>query len=248
MAQRVAVVTGAGRGIGRDYAKGLAEDGMAIVCADIAMDGAKETVELIRQAGGTAEAAPVDVSDPASAADLAGFIRSRFGRLDVLVNNAAMFMGNKPTTGMTVEIDYWRQMFRVNLDGPLIMTQALAPLMLENGWGRIVNQTSTAAYAYSGDPYGVSKGALISLTLGLSGELAPKGVTVNAIAPGPIPTDALLSVVDQARLDTIAKASAIPRLGTTADLLHALRYLVSENASWVTGQTLLVDGGWIKRY
>jgi len=166
----------------------------------------------------------------------------------VLVNNAAMFMGNKPTTGMTVEIDYWRRMFRVNLDGPLIMTQALAPLMLENGWGRIVNQSSTAAYTYSGDPYAVTKGALIALTLGFSAELAPKGVTVNAIAPGPIPTDALLSVVDQSRLDTIAKASSIPRLGATADLMHALRYLVSENASWVTGQTLLVDGGWIKRY
>jgi len=248
MAQRIAVVTGAGRGIGRDYAKGLAEDGLAVVCADIAIEGAEETAALIRQAGGTAEAAHVDVTEPASAADLAGVIKRRFGRLDVLVNNAAMFMGNKVSTGMTVDIDYWRRMFRVNLDGPLIMTQALAPMMIENGWGRVVNQTSTAAYSYTGDPYGVSKGALISLTLGLSAELAPQGVTVNAIAPGPIPTDALMSVVTQARLDSIAQNSPIARLGSTADLLHALRYLVSENASWVTGQTLLVDGGWIKRY
>ena len=248
MVQRVAVVTGGGRGIGRDYARALAEDGMAVVCADILPDGARETVEMIRAAGGTAEAAVVDVTEPASAADLATFIRDRFGRCDVLVNNAAMFMGNKRSTGMTVEIDYWRRMFRVNLDGPLIMTQALAPMMIENGWGRIVNQASTAAYMYSGDPYGVSKGAVITLTLGLSAELAPKGVTVNAIAPGPIPTEALMSVVNDAILDNLKQATPVSRLGTTADLVHGLRYLVSEGASWITGQTLVIDGGWAKRY
>ncbi len=248
MAQRVAVVTGGGRGIGRDYAKALAEDGMVVVCADILSDGARETVDMIRAAGGSAEAATVDVTEPASASELAALLKKRFGRCDVLVNNAAMFMGNKRSTGMTVEIEYWRRMFRVNLDGPLIMTQALAPLMIENGWGRIVNQASTAAYMYSGDPYGVSKGAVITLTLGLSVELAPKGVTVNAIAPGPIPTEALLSVVDEARLDGLKQATPVSRLGTTADLIHGLRYLVSENAGWITGQTLVIDGGWAKRY
>ncbi len=248
MIQRVAVVTGGGRGIGRDYARALAEDGMAVVCADIMPDGAHETAKMIREAGGTGEAAVVDVTDPASAAALAGFLKDRFGRCDVLVNNAAMFMGNKRSTGMTVEIEYWRRMFRVNLDGPLIMTQALAPMMIENGWGRIVNQASTAAYMYSGDPYGVSKGAVITLTLGLSAELAPKGVTVNAIAPGPIPTDALLSVVNDAILDTLKQATPVSRLGTSADLVHGLRYLVSDNASWITGQTLVIDGGWAKRY
>jgi NAD(P)-dependent dehydrogenase (short-subunit alcohol dehydrogenase family) len=248
MPKRVAIVTGAAQGIGADYAKGLAADGMAVVVADINRERAAASAQAIRDAGGDAVEAYVDVTEPASAADLARFVRDRFGKLDILVNNAAMFTGNKSTTGMQVDLDYWRRMFRVNLDGVLIMTQALAPLMIENGWGRIVNQTSTAAYSYSGDPYGVSKAALIALTLGFSNELAPQGVTVNAIAPGPIPTDALLGVASKEVLDRIAASSPVSRLGTTDDLLHGLRYLVSENASWVTGQTLLIDGGWIKRF
>jgi NAD(P)-dependent dehydrogenase (short-subunit alcohol dehydrogenase family) len=248
MTKRVAIVTGAAQGIGADYARGLAADGMAVVVADIKTDAARATAEAIRAAGGEAVEAHVDITEPSSAADLAGFVRNRFGRLDVLVNNAAMFEGNQQTTAMEVKLDYWRRMFQVNVDGALIMIQALAPLMIENGWGRIVNQSSTAAYMFGGDPYGITKAALITLTLGLASELGPKGVTVNAIAPGPIPTAALLGVAPQAVLDRIAESSAIARLGTTDDLLHALRYLVSENASWVTGQTLCVDGGWIKRF
>jgi NAD(P)-dependent dehydrogenase (short-subunit alcohol dehydrogenase family) len=248
MTQRVAIVTGSAQGIGRDYARGLAADGMAVVVADIKADAAKETVEIIKAAGGKAVDAQVDITDPASAAELAAFVRRAFGRLDVLVNNAAMFEGNTYTTALAVDLDYWRRMFRVNLDGVLIMCQALAPLMVENGYGRIVNQSSTAAYMGGGDPYGISKAAVIALTLGLAKELGPKGVTVNAIAPGPVPTAALLSVAPKESLDRIAATSAIARLGTTDDMLHALRYLVSENASWVTGQTIIVDGGCIKRF
>jgi NAD(P)-dependent dehydrogenase (short-subunit alcohol dehydrogenase family) len=248
MTQRVAIVTGSAQGIGRDYARGLAADGMAVVVADIKADAAKETVEIIKAAGGQAVDAHVDITDPASAGELAAFVRRAFGRLDVLVNNAAMFEGMTFTTALAVDLDYWRRMFRVNLDGVLIMCQALAPLMVENGYGRIVNQSSTAAYMGGGDPYGISKAAVIALTLGLAKELGPKGVTVNAIAPGPVPTAALLSAAPKESLDRIAATSAIARLGTTDDMLHALRYLVSENASWVTGQTIIVDGGCIKRF
>jgi NAD(P)-dependent dehydrogenase (short-subunit alcohol dehydrogenase family) len=130
----------------------------------------------------------------------------------------------------------------------LIVTQALAPLIAASGGGRIVNQSSTAAYMGGGDPYSVCKAAVTALTMGLAGELAAKGITVNAIAPGPVPTEAMKGVVPDATLERIAQSTPIARLGTPDDMLNALRFLVSEQSSWVTGQTIIVDGGMVRRF
>jgi len=244
---RIAVVTGAAQGIGRDYALALAEDGAAVVVADIKTDGAGSTVELIERAGGTAMAVAVDVSDPQSTAAMAEAVRQRFGAAHILVNNAAIYESYKSTPLLGTDVGYWRQVMAVNLEGPLLCAQALAPLMIEAGWGRIVNQSSVAAYMGRGNLYAISKLALIGLTQGLARELGQHGITVNAIAPGTILTAATEAVVAPALIDELRSRSAIPRKAGPGELVGTLRYLVGDGAEWVTGQTILVDGGTIAR-
>jgi len=247
MQQKVAVVTGSAQGIGRDYALALASDGMAVVVADIKIEGARDTAQTITAAGGRALAVKVDVSDPESAAAMAEAVRKEFGTVHVLVNNAALFQGLKILSPLTTELAYWRKVMSINLDGVLVVTQALAPLMKGNGWGRIVNQSSTAAYLGRGDAYAVSKLGVIGLTQGLATELGEYGITVNAIAPGPTSTEALREVVPDSMVEGLVSRMAIKRLGQTSDMVGALRFLVSDAASWMSGQTLVVDGGQQKR-
>jgi NAD(P)-dependent dehydrogenase (short-subunit alcohol dehydrogenase family) len=147
---------------------------------------------------------------------------------------------------LEVDLDYWRRMFSVNVDGALLMVQAFAPLMIEAGWGRIVNQTSVAAYGASG-AYSATKLALISLTMSQAVELGPHGITVNAIAPGPILTEATLVTVPQERLDRMQAGMPIKRQAQPSDLLSALRFLCSEDSGWVTAETVVVDGGITRR-
>ncbi len=244
---RVAIVTGAAQGIGRVYAESLAKDGAKVVCADLNTDGANETVGLIEKAGGTAVALEVDVSDISSARRLADQVKSEFGGADVLVNNAAIYAGMKMDPQMDVDIEYWRKFMSVNLDGALIMTQAIAPLMIDKGWGRIVNQTSIAAYTGYGGAYSVSKLGTIAITQGFARELGPHGITVNAIAPGIIFTEATLGVVPKENQEGIVAMTPIQKKAQPDDLVAALLFFVSEGASWTTGQTLIVDGGFQSR-
>jgi 3-oxoacyl-[acyl-carrier protein] reductase len=244
----VAVVTGAASGIGRGYAEALAADGHAIVAADVNDEGALDTVELIRRAGGSAEALHTDIADPTSCASAADFLRKRFGRLDILVNNAAFFRGLKLGKAIDADLGYWRKLFQVNVEGTLALTQALRPLMRDSGGGRIVNQTSSGAYMGGSDPYSICKATVAMLTVGLAGDLGPEGITVNAIAPGPVPTEAMRGHVTDDMLDWILSRTPVARVGTIADMVNALRFLVSPESSWVTGQTIVVDGGLIKRF
>jgi NAD(P)-dependent dehydrogenase (short-subunit alcohol dehydrogenase family) len=242
LAGRVAVITGAAQGIGRAYALALAESGAVVVAADLNGDGAEETASLVRAAGGDAKSVVVDVSDQSSTRSLADAVREHFGAAHILVNNAAIYHSMRLDPQMTVDIDYWRTVFSVNLDGALLVTQAIAPLMIEAGWGRIVMQTSTAAYG-NGGAYGTSKLALISLTRGFARELGGKGITVNAIAPGPILTEATQVTVPQDRVDALVATAAIKRPGQVEDLIGTLLYLCSDMSAWVTAQTLVIDGG-----
>jgi 3-oxoacyl-[acyl-carrier protein] reductase len=243
---RVAVVTGAAQGIGREYAAALAEDGATVVAADLNLEGAEETAALIAKDGGTAVAKQVDVSDGASTLALAASVRDELGGAHIVINNAAIYHSMRLDPVLQVDIEYWRRMFSVNVDGALLMVQAFAPLLIEAGWGRVVNQTSVAAYGTAG-AYSATKLALISLTLSQAAELGPHGITVNAIAPGPILTEATQVTVPQARLDGMQAGMPIKRDAQPADLLGALRFLCSDSAAWVTGQTLAVDGGLIRR-
>lgn len=243
---RVAVVTGGAQGIGRAYCDALAADGAAVAVVDLNLEGATETAERIARAGGTAVALHVDVSEQESTRALAAAVAERLGPATILVNNAAIYHSMRMDPVTEVEPDYWRRVFAVNVDGALLTVQAFAPQMIAAGWGRVVNQTSVAAYGAAG-VYSVTKLALISLTQCQAMELGRHGITVNAIAPGPIDTEATQVVVGEERTQGMLARAAIPQLHGPEVLVGTLRHLVSDGAAWVTGQTLLVDGGITRR-
>ena len=241
--QHVAVVTGAAQGIGRAYARALAEDGATVVAADINVEGAEETAALIEKDGGKALGVHLDVSDQASCQGLAERLEAEVGGVHILVNNAAIYHQMRFDRAMEVPFDYWHKVLGVNLDGPLLMMQAMGPLMIEAGWGRIVNQSSMAAFTGGNAPYCASKLALLSLTVEFARELGPHGITVNAIAPGGIENQSTKETVPPGTIERIVSMQAIPRAGTEDDLLGALRFLCSDESAWFTGQVMLVDGG-----
>jgi 3-oxoacyl-[acyl-carrier protein] reductase len=240
---KVAIVTGAGRGIGLAYARGLAADGAAVAIADIDMALAESATKQLHAEGHDVMAVAVDVSNKASTLEMAEHVRKRFGAAQILVNNAAMYHSIRTDSQMTVDIDYWRKIFSVNLDGALLCTQAVAPGMIQAGWGRVINQNSAAVYRARGGHYGCSKAALLALTQGFARELGPHGITVNAIAPGMINTEATMLKISEAQSRFWQAESAIKKQGEPDDLVGTLRFLASDDAAFLTGQTLLVDGG-----
>jgi NAD(P)-dependent dehydrogenase (short-subunit alcohol dehydrogenase family) len=242
---KVAIVTGAGQGIGEAYARALAGAGASVVVADLATDRGERVAKEITADGGRALAHAVDVADPASADALVADVLAEWGRIDHLVNNAAIYHGMQIESLMKVDLDYYRRFFAVNLDGALVMTRAAHTALAAQG-GAIVNQSSTAAWM-AGGYYSIAKAALNSLTVNLAAELASSGIRVNAIAPGPTDTAATRSVVPEAFLDPLVGSLMIKRLGTPADHTGALLFLLSDQASWMTGQIVAVDGGQIVR-
>lgn len=243
---KVAIVTGAGRGIGEAYARALAADGAAVAVADLDLDNAKLVAESIRSDGGSAEAVQVDVSDPASTEAMAAATTATFGGIDFLVNNAAIYGGMKLDLLLTVDWDYYRRFMGVNLDGALLCTRACYQAMADRGGGSIVNQSSTAAWLYAGY-YGLAKVGINGVTQQLAHELGGMNIRVNAIAPGPIDTEATRSVVPSELIGGLVSSLALKRLGQPNDLVGACLFLLSDEASWVTGQILNVDGGQVFR-
>jgi 3-oxoacyl-[acyl-carrier protein] reductase len=248
VAGKTAIVTGAATGIGRATAQLLAERGAKVVVAGLQPDKLEETAAAIRDAGGEATVVQADVSEQQPIEDLAKRAQEAFGPTDILVNNAAIYHSMRMDPQLTVDIDYWRRVFAVNLDGALLMTQAVAPMMIEAGWGRVVMQTSTAAYLGGGGHYGVSKLALLGLTRGFAKELGPHGITVNGIAPGVVATEATTATVPAEKLEALAAITPLRRQVGPEDLTGTLLFLCSEAAAWMTGQTLIVDGGMVVRY
>jgi 3-oxoacyl-[acyl-carrier protein] reductase len=243
---KVAIVTGAGGGIGQAYAEALAREGAAVVVADINTDGAEGVVSGIRAEGGTAIAVAVDVSDPDSARAMADRANAEFGGIDFLVNNAAIFGGMKLDMLLTVDWDYYKRFMSVNLDGALICTRAVYKSMTGRGGGAIVNQSSTAAWLYS-NYYGLAKAGVNSLTQQLSRELGWQKIRVNAIAPGPIDTEANRTTTPQQIVADIVSRIPLSRMGQPEDLVGMCLFLLSDEANWITGQIFNVDGGQIIR-
>ncbi|MGD0242767.1 MAG: SDR family oxidoreductase [Streptosporangiaceae bacterium] len=243
---KVAIVTGAARGIGEAYARSLAADGASLVIADLDADAGEAVAKDIAAAGGTAAFTQVDVADPASAEAMAEFAAERFGGIDCLINNAAIYGGMKLDFLFTVDWDYYKKFMSVNMDGALACTRACVPHLQKRGGGAIVNQSSTAAWVYSGF-YGLAKVGVNGLTQQLAHELGGMGIRVNAIAPGPIDTEATRTVTPENMVKDIVNGMALKRMGQPEDLVGLCLFLLSSEASWITGQIFNVDGGQVFR-
>ncbi|MDJ0785340.1 MAG: SDR family oxidoreductase [Myxococcota bacterium] len=242
---KVAIVTGAGGGIGEAYAKGLAGQGARVVVAEIDKEGGSRVAEEIRAAGQEALFIEVDVGSPESCDAMAERVVSELGGVDFLVNNAAIFGDMKLDSLLRVDWDYYQRFMNVNQNGALLCTRACFRSMRSRGGGAIVNQSSTASWMGAGY-YGLAKLAMNGLTHCLARELGAQNIRVNAIAPGPTKTEALDKTAG-AFADQIVAGLPLSRVGTTDDMVNACLFLLSDAASWVTGQILAVDGGQIVR-
>jgi 3-oxoacyl-[acyl-carrier protein] reductase len=242
---KVAIVTGSGGGIGEAYAKGLAEQGAKVAVAEIQAKAGERVAREIRDGGGEAIQVECDVGSEESTRAMAEAVTSEFGGIDFLVNNAAIF-GNMKLEGLLrVDWDYYKKFMNVNMDGALLCTRACYRSMRKRGGGAIIMQSSTAAWM-GVSYYGLSKLGINGLTQSLAGELGPKGIRINAIAPGPTETEALQKTAGAAA-DHIVAGLPISRLGQPADMVEACLFLLSDSASWITGQVVNVDGGQIRR-
>jgi len=243
LAGQVAVVTGAGGGLGRAFALALAGAGARVAAADRDARGAAETAAMIAGRGGEGLAVEVDVADADSTGSMARSVAERWGRIDVLVNNAGVYgtIVRKPFFEITP--GEWDAVMAVNLKGPWLCARAVFPVMRRHG-GRIVNIAS--ATFFSGSPlwahYVASKGGVIGLTRALARESGDYGIRVNAIAPGFTLTEASRRLIQDAASYGVSRG-ALKRAQETDDLLGALLFFASTASDFVTGQTLVVDGG-----
>lgn len=242
----VVIVTGGGHGIGRVYCRAFAAAGARVVIAERDAASASRVADEINASGGQALAVPTDVADEASVSAMVRATIAAFGGVDVLVNNAAVF-ATDPLTRADIEdlpVEEWDRTMAVNLRGPFLCTRAVVPVMKQRGGGRIINVSSgTAFHGGGGWPqYITSKAGLLGLTRSAARELGPYGITVNAIAPGNTPTEAT-SAEDLERQKATVAARAIPRVQTPEDLVGTVLFLASPAAAFITGQTIVVDGG-----
>ncbi len=244
---KIAVISGAANGIGQAFAQRLAQDGAHVVVADIASGG--DTVKMVEQAGRQALACQCDVSSEDSVKVLAADVAKRFGRCDILVNCAGIFP-NLAFDRMTFAD--WRRVQAINLDSVFLMCSAFAPGMRQRQWGRIVNMaSSTLGSVVTGFAhYMASKAGIVGITRALASELGPHGITVNAISPGltrspgtlvRAPRPGMASMEDE--YAHAASMQAIRRPEVPADLVGTVSFLTSDDAAFITGQTLNVDGG-----
>jgi len=237
---KVAIVTGASRGIGREVALLLAARGAQVVAA-AREDHAAGTVSAIGAAGGRAEAASLDVTDASAVVALVSGALERHGRIDILVNNAGIA---RDQLLMRMKRDDWDQVIATNLTAAFACTQAVIKPMIKQRSGRVISISSVVGQVGNAGQsnYAASKAGLIGFSKALAREVASRGVTVNVVAPGLIETDMTKAITDKAQVDW---ATQIPlgRLGTTGDVAAAVCFLASDEASYITGQVLAVNGG-----
>ena len=240
--QRIAIVTGAGQGIGRAIARGFAREGAGVVIADVNEESARTVKDEIEAGGGRALVMRTDVSNEISVQVMAKKSLEEFGRVDILVNNAGIF----PTSSVEeMSEEDWDRVIGTNLVGAFLCSRAVVPKFLEQGSGRIISLTSGRAFqgAKHGAHYAASKAGIIGFSKSLALELAPHGITVNVICPGI--TDTAQPRGHQTEEEMYAQGQRIPlgRIGQPEDLVGPAVFLASGAAAFVTGQTILVNGG-----
>lgn len=246
---RVVVVTGAGQGLGRAYAHRIAADGATVILADINEEKGKEVTAEIHESGGQARFDRLDVGDPASCAALAAAVGAEFGAVHGLVNNAAIFSTIQMRPFWQIPVAEWDRLMAVNLRGPWLLTTALLPALRAAGGASIVNVASDAVWL--GRPgylhYVASKAGVAGMTHSMAHELGGDGIRVNSISPGPTYTEVPRGTVSPAQKEAMRAAQALHRDAGPEDMVGVVAFLLSDDARFVTGQTLHVSGGLLHR-
>ncbi|RKF40774.1 short-chain dehydrogenase [Agrobacterium deltaense] len=247
VAGKVVLITGAGQGIGRELARQFAAAGATPILADLNIDNAQRVRDEILAQGGKATAHPVDIADVASVDALVAAVLAEYGRIDVLINNAAMFASLDKRHFEAIPLEEWDRVLRVNITGPFLCARAVVPAMRKAGWGRIINISSDAVpkgvrnYLH----YVTSKSAIIGMTNAMARELGPDGINVNCIRPGPVATEverAVNPTLDLRRLQL--SQQCIQRGMVHTDLVGLMIFLATPASGFITGQTIAVDGGY----
>jgi 3-oxoacyl-[acyl-carrier protein] reductase len=244
---KVTIITGAGRGLGRVFALRFAEEGAKLLLPDISMERAEDTVKEIKAKGGEAVAMETDISDENATEKIAEKVMRQYGRVDILLNNAAIYYGieAKPWDAWTVAD--WDRIFAVNTRGTWLCCKAIAPLMIKQSSGKIINIASDVMRSPDSQyflPYALSKAAVYTLTQSLAAALGPSGINVNTIAPGYTATEASLSQSGSESLfEGVIAAQCLKRREEPADVVGTAVFLASKDSDFITGQLIFVDAG-----
>ena len=243
--ERVVIITGAGQGIGRVFAKGFALAGARIVIAERDEQKAASVAAEVMRAGGEALAVTTDVADPASVEQMVAVVSGKYGRIDVLINNAAIFSTLAMRPFEQIPLAEWEEVLRVNVTGAMLCARAVLPAMRQAQWGRIINMSSGAVAL--GRPnylhYITSKSALIGMSRSMARELGKDGITVNAILPGATYTEIERVTITPEQTKRVIAMQCVPRAEVPEDLLGTALFLASEASAFVTGQVINADGG-----
>jgi 3-oxoacyl-[acyl-carrier protein] reductase len=245
MANRIAFITGASRGIGRACAIALSAGGAKVVLAARQRDKLEEVAAEIRSAGGEAFVVPIDLASPDSIKEAFSKASKEFGRIDILINNAGL---TRDGLALRMKREDWDAVIQTNLSGSFFCIQQVMPAMVRERWGRIVNITSVVGESGNAGQanYAASKAGLIGLTKSLAQELASRNITVNAVAPGFVETDMTASLSDELKAK-ITESVPLKRIGKPEDIAAAVKFLAGDDASYITGHVLDVNGGMFMR-
>jgi 3-oxoacyl-[acyl-carrier protein] reductase len=241
---KVAIVTGGGRGLGKIFCLAMANEGAKIVSADILEKESLETAQKIKEKGGSAVSLKVDVTSEKETVAMAEETINAFGRIDILVNNAGLYFGIGRRPFYEISPEEWDKLMAVNLKGCFLSAKAVFPYMKKQNKGKIINLSSETAFTGSKGfiHYVTSKGGVISFTRALAAELGPYGICVNSVAPGFTDTEASRSLTEDITKYNVT-LTPLGRLQQPQDLIGALVFLASDESDFVTGQALVIDGG-----
>ena len=241
---KVAIVTGAGRGMGREVARKLVDLGANVVINDVSLEDAKSSIEDISNSGNNEMfAIDGDITNKNDVDNLILKTSEKFGGVDILVNNAGVL---RPTKVIDIEEEEWDWVVNVNLKGTYLCSRAVLPSMMSRGWGRIVNFSSTAGKNIStvgGAHYTAAKAGILGFTRHLAKEAAQFGITVNSVCPGLIATEMVLSTINEAQIKSYESSFPISRMGQPYEVADLVAFLASNKASYITGASLDINGG-----